>query len=83
MAEEPGGINYDWQLAGGVRVQFLEFLPQFVLVFFTVYLLHELKPGQTMRDKAKITPNKASEERKCQRTEEVTDPPLAAAAWES
>jgi hypothetical protein len=35
------------------------------------------------RDKTKITPTKAGEERKCQRTAEVTDPQLAAAAWES
>jgi hypothetical protein len=28
LAEETGGINYDWQLAGlpGIRVQFLEHL---------------------------------------------------------
>jgi len=30
--------------------QFLEFLPQFVLVFFTVYLLHELKVPDKRRN---------------------------------
>ena len=51
-----------------------------------MYLLHELKvPDKRVydRDKTKITPTKAGEERECQRTAEVTDPSLAAAAWES
>jgi hypothetical protein len=48
LAEEVGGINYDWQLAGppgGSEYNFKKFQLNFSVVqaLFTVYLLHELK----------------------------------------
>ena len=51
-----------------------------------MYLLHELKVPDRTRvtiKKNEINPTEAGEELECQRTTEVTDSPLAAAAWES
>ena len=62
-----------WPDLRGVRVYNFSVVP----ALFTVYLLHELKIPE------KRGFGKAGEERKCQRTAEVTDPPLAVAAWES
>jgi hypothetical protein len=75
LAEELGGINYDWQLAGPpgeVRVQF----------FSCTGTLYCVLIART-QDPRKTGFGTAGEERKCQRTAEVTDPPLAVAAWES
>ena len=48
MAEELGGINYDWQLAGPSGGSEYNF--SVVPALLTVYLLHELKvPGRALK----------------------------------
>jgi hypothetical protein len=70
---------------GGPSTMFGVFASVCTGTLYCVLIARTQGPGQTRddRDKTKITPTKAGEERKCQRTAEVTDPPLAAAAWES
>jgi hypothetical protein len=77
-------------LRGGLSTIFGVFAtPQFVLVLFTVYLLYELKVPGPLKKRPFLqffpgsTGSRAGEESECQRTAEVTDPPLTAAAWES
>jgi hypothetical protein len=60
----PGGSEYNFSV---------------VPALLTVYLLHELKvPDKRVydRDKTKLSPTQAGEERECQRTAEVTDQSL-------
>jgi hypothetical protein len=102
LAEEPGGINYDWQLAGapgGSEYYFWNFATPQVCTgaLYCVLIARTQGPGQKRGWPGNLYRGllrkpffsnieggvQAGEERECQRTAEVTDPPLAAAAWES
>jgi len=67
-----------WPALRGVRLQFFSCTgtPYCVLIART------RGPGPHAFT-IETNPTKAGEERECQRMAEVTDPPLAAAAWES
>jgi hypothetical protein len=71
LAEELGGINYDWQLAGPPGGSEYKF--SVVPALLTVYLLHELKvPDKRVYDRDKLkVPDSFTKETKRQRSGKV------------